>query len=180
MSTWKDAQRPGYFGARRDEIHAGYTERYGSGNWRLVWRIGEYTGNRRAATLLYSDAYAQFLEREAEVLDELVKAACEVYDDAPSTVGSGLDFEAQESPRTHLQDIAIRQSLVRLGRWFEGKELLQIRDSLGIHPLSMTLSPGRVPFHRRDLICQPELEGWWQAGSVESFYQSNKLLQVRS
>jgi hypothetical protein len=43
----------------------------------------------------------------------------------------------------------------------------------------MILSPGRVPFHRPDLIEKPELNGWWEKSSVESFYQSNRLLQKR-
>ena len=44
--------------------------------------------------------------------------------------------------------------------------------------LSWSKSPGRVPFHMPGVLLDPELEGWWQPGSVESFYQSNKVLQV--
>jgi hypothetical protein len=91
-----------------------------------------------------------------------------------------LDYTVQETGRTHVQDIAIRRVVARLGRQFEGDQLIQIRDALGDHPLSMALSPGQVPFHRPDVILLPEIEGWWLPGSVESFYQSNKLLQRRT
>ncbi len=93
-------------------------------------------------------------------------------------MNSGLDYTKQETKRTHIQDIAIRRSLIRLGKWFEGSELIRIRQEKGNHPLSMTLSPGRVPFHSPLLIIDPEIKGWWDSGTVESFYQSNRYLQV--
>jgi len=31
----------------------------------------------------------------------------------------------------------------------------------------------------KELIKKPELTGWWKPGSIESFYQSNKILQVK-
>jgi hypothetical protein len=129
--------------------------------------------------MLYEDAYLAHLQANQDQLLILVNGACDVYDDAPSNVTSGLDYQAQETSRTHLQDIAIRRCLVRLGHWFQGSELIRIRDDQGDHPLSLKLSPGRVLFHRPDLIILPELIGWWESGSVESFYQSNKQLQVR-
>lgn len=178
MTTWITVDRPGYFGRHRAERHAEYDERYEAGNWRLAWQIGDYVGGVEAAVAPYEDAYLAFLSSNVPVLEQLIIEAADVYDDAVSNVGCGLNYAAQETDRTHLQDIAIRRSLVRLGRWFRGSDLIQIRDSLGLHPLSLVLSPGRVPFHRPDLITQPELTGWWQPGSVEAFYQSNKLLQV--
>ena len=68
-----------------------------------------------------------------------------------------------------------------MGLWFRGKDLLQIRDSVGTHPLSMTLSPGKVPFHRPDLMLppfeRPTHELWYDLDSAEAFYQFNKYLQ---
>jgi hypothetical protein len=178
MTPWQTISRPGYFGRHRDERYAEYDLLYGPGCWRIVWQIGDFIGDVAAATMLYEDAYLAFLSSNTGVLATLVAEARDVYDDALTNIESRFDYAAQETNRTHLQDIAIRRCLVRLGRWFEGPELVQIRDSIGINPLSLTLSPGRVVFHRPDLIIQPELEGWWEAGSIESFYQSNKLLQA--
>ena len=180
MSEWQTVDRPGYFGRHRDERYLAYDAEYGAANWRLAWVAGDATGGVELAVMLYEDAYLDFLQHNPLVVEELVSEASDVYDDAPSNVASGLDYRAQETSRTHLQDIAIRRCLVRLGRRFEGSQLIRIRDRDGEHPLSLTLSPGRVPFHRHDLIIRPELEGWWQRGSVEAFYQSNKLLQVRA
>ena len=41
------------------------------------------------------------------------------------------------------------------------------------------LSPGVVPFHEPGSIAAPQLKGWWKSGTIESFWQSNKRLQVR-
>jgi hypothetical protein len=175
---WHTIERPGYFGKHRDERYAEYDARFGSGNWKVAWQIGAAVHDMLGATALYEDAYLAFLIANPDVCDLLVAEASDVYDDDPSNVTCGLDYTAQETSRTHLQDIAVRRSLVRMGRWFAGETLIRIRDSRGDHPLSMTLSPGRVPFHRPELIVQPELTGWWLPGSVEGFYQSNKVLQV--
>lgn len=178
---WETVERPGQFGRRRDQRRAEYDVRYGQGGWRIVWRIGRRLGSFAEAAMVYEDAYYQFLRDNPAVLAELANGASEVYDNDLSNIGSGLDYLRQESNLDHLQDIAIRRVLVRLGEEFRGREPLQIRHSVGRHPLSMVLSPGHVPFHRPEWIIQPELVLWWaEPGSVESFYQSNKLLQRRA
>ena len=179
MTRWITIDRPGYLGRHRNDRYAAYDEQYGASNWRLQWVAAAASGDVTVAVTWYEDAYMAFLSTHPEVVEQLAREASNVYDDAPSNVASGFDYRIQETGRTHLQDIAIRCCLVRLGHWFEGKELIRIRDSDGTHPLSLTLSPGRVPFHRPQWIMQPELAGWCQPGSVESFYQSNKCLQIR-
>ncbi len=180
MCRWQNQDRPGYLGKHRDAKQREWDEGFGPGNWRLVWQIGDNYFGVEAAIALYEDAYFRFLEENQAITQRLVREAGDVYDDNPSNVSCGLNYFPQETNRTHLQDIAIRRVLVRLGLWFQGMDLIQIRDDRGTHPLSLTLSPGRVPFHRPDLIVAPELEGWWQAGSVESFYQSNRWLQTKA
>ncbi|HSX14562.1 MAG TPA: hypothetical protein VLE72_01460 [Candidatus Saccharimonadales bacterium] len=177
--NWHSIERPGYLGKHRDERHQEWTRLYRAANWRLAWQIGGHYFEIEAAIALYEDAYFNFMG-SSPVTEELIRVACDVYDDSPSNIKCGLSYFPQETNRTHLQDVAIRRALVRLGRWFEGEALIQIRDDRGEHPLSLTLSPGRVPFHRPDLMIQPELAGWWQPGSVESFYQSNRWLQVKT
>ncbi len=179
-TQWVTIERPGYFGARRDAVHADLDARHGPENWRLAWIVDGEPFSREQMTMLYEDSYFAFLSRETDILEQLLREACDVYDDQPSNVHSGLDYAIQETDRTHVQDIAIRRVVARLGRVFSGDQLIRIRDKDGNHPLSMTLSPGHVPFHRRDLLMTPEITGWWQPQSVESFYQSNKVLQIRS
>jgi hypothetical protein len=186
MVGWVNEARPGYFGREREQRRQEYDAQYGVGRWRIVWQIGERVGGFGEVVMLYEDAYVLYLTQRIDLLDQLIAEAAEVYDDAPSNVASGLDYTAQETAQTHLQDIAIRRSLVRLGRVFRGSRLIQIRGAAAtppVHPLSLELFPARVPFHRLDWICRPYMEGWWtregSATSVEGFYQSNKLLQVR-
>lgn len=179
MDEWITVERPGYLGARREAEYKEWDTTYGKGNWRLAWKAGESTVQFLGACALYEDAYFAFLCNNPLILHQLIHEASDVYDDELSNVRSGLDYTKQETPRTHLQDIAIRRCLVRMGAWFRGPQLLRIRSTEGTHALSLILSPGRVPFHRPDLVEQPELQGWWDPESTESFYQSNKILQVR-
>lgn len=177
---WEFIERPSYSGKHRNERHKRYDEEYGKGNWRIVWQLRnglilDFLG----ICALYEDAYHEFLLIHPTVLDQLINEASNVYDDEPNNVESGLNYLNQETIRTHIQDIAIRNSLIRMGKWFQGEELIRIRDVKGTHPFSMTLSPGRVPFHLKALIKKPEVEGWWKPGSVEAFYQSAKIFQVR-
>lgn len=190
MTTWKNLERPGYLGAFRDQRIAQWNEKFGVGNWRLGWCLSSLD-NRLGWTVdsisidfigacaLYEDAYFEFMKQNPSLVEVLCSEASEVWDDAISNIASGLDYTKQETKHTHIQDIAIRRCLVRLGRAFSGRERIQIRDEVGEHSLSMTLSPGRVPFHQPDWIYTPEVVGWWLPGSVEAFYQSNKFLQIR-
>ena len=181
---WETIQRPGFFGKRRDLINGGFDLDYGPGNWRIAWQIGDRVGGFAEAVMLYEDSYFEFLSARPELTSYLTSDASDVYDDSLTNIASGIDYARQESIRTHLQDIAIRRSLVRLGMAFRGLKPVQIRHQWGeapIHPLGYLLSPSTVPFHRRDLLVEPLLEGWWSevggVRSVEGFYQSNKLLQ---
>jgi hypothetical protein len=120
-----------------------------------------------------------FLQQHSEIVEELTMVASDVYDDNMSNVASGFNYLKQETNRTHIQDIAIRKVISKLGKTFRGNQLIQIRQEVGNHPLSVTLSPGRVPFHQQRRIRLPWLTGWWKPGSVECWYQSNKILQIR-
>lgn len=179
---------PGYFGAKRDQKVAEYDNDFGSGNWAFAWLLGDelrsQTVNYEMACELYELSYYHYLNDNPEILHELVLAAGNVYDDAPSNVQSGFDYNHQETNRTHIQDIAIRNAVYKLGRCFEGRELVQIRGKEG-HSLSKVLSPGVVPYHNPIMISTPsnldELysKRWWKEGSVEDFYQRNKRIIVK-
>lgn len=176
--VWYPYDRPGYFGAKRDEKQAAFDEKFGPNNWRLGWLFGGHIISWLGACAIYEDAYYEFLRSNDKVLKKLLKTASDVYDDYPSNVESGLAYDIQETDRTHIQDIAIRNCLFRLHLKFGGNKLVQIQGQ-STHQIGRLLSPGRVPFHLSSLIIQPQLKGWWQNNSVESFYQSNKFLLVR-
>jgi hypothetical protein len=176
---WKTIKRPGYSGKHKNELHRLYNKIYGKNNWRTAWIVNKIIFSREEIILLYEDSYYIFLKKHQRILQQLLSEAKNVYDDAVSNISSGLDYCKQETNRTHYQDISIRRCVLRFGLKFKGNKLIQIRDYKGEHPLSLKLSPGRIPFHMKELIKKPELTGWWKPGSIESFYQSNKILQVK-
>ena len=179
LVRWIDVGRPGYLGKHRDEKYAEWDFKYGKGNWRLAWMVGFGYVDFLQMCKHYEESYYKFLKGCGDTLDKLVHTASDIYDDSPTNTHSGLDYTKQETNRTHIQDIAIRNAVRRLGRVFEGKKLVQIRDREGSEILSVTLSPGTVPFYDPEMIVRPQLHGWWTKDSIESFYQSNKTLQLK-
>ena len=172
--------RPGYLGKHKVKMHEEWNNKFGLGNWRLVWKWGKNYLDFVEACKVYEEAYFLYLKSNSDVLAELIEVAADVYDDAVSNIQSGFDYTKQETNRTHIQDISIRNVVHRLGRKFEGDKLIQIRHDRGEHKLSMTLSPGIVPFHKPQNIIKPWLTGWWEPGTVECFYQSNRILQFKA
>lgn len=185
-SDWRNVERPGYFGKRRDTMYVRYDAEYGPGNWRLVWVVRGFQDApdltfdfAQACKVLYEESYVRYLIDRPSDLDFICEFV-NCIDNSPTNVHSGLDYTIQEASSTHIQDIAVRNVLDRLGRKFTGKreELLIIRsaDSNGFR-----FGPGNVPFYAPDAVTQPsKCPSWAQPFSVEDFWQSNKWLQVRA
>jgi hypothetical protein len=185
---WKlvDNTSPGYVGQRRNALWAERDIHYGKGNWQTIWLVAGHYFEYQEACSLYEDAYLEYFKKRPELLEFLLEEASDVYDDDPSNVESGLDYSKRGDIRTHIQDIAIRNCVKRFGREFKGSRLIQIRDRIGEHPLSLALSPGQVPFHKPDLVSNPDnlaeirSKAWWLPLSVEDFYQRAKRLVVKA
>lgn len=183
MNSWVEVmfQETGTPASRkRDNKRAGLDELFGEGNWGKAWHYGERIIGREDAYALYEEAYYRHLKNNPLLLEWLCTTASDVYDNSPSNVDSGLDYSIQEMPGTHMQDIAVRRSLVRLGRRFEGDHLVEIR---GKKYEGYRLNPGQVPFHEPDEIW-PDLNEttreftWWLPDSIEAFWQMNKAVFV--
>jgi hypothetical protein len=190
MNGWIKWTRPGFFGRRKDEIAAALDSAHGPGNWKLAWaalgpciRMDGMPVHleeclypyEQACKLFYEESYFRHFRDQKQVLDDICSYG-ECYDNDVENVGSGRDYTVQRAYSTHIQDIAVRNVLDRLGRKFSGPpgRLLQIRgkDSDGFR---LGLGPGQVPFYDRSLIAVPSLAPKWaQPGSVEDFWQSNK------
>ncbi|MDD3774132.1 MAG: hypothetical protein PHW50_02540 [Patescibacteria group bacterium] len=180
ICNWTDIGCPGYLGKHRDEKYVAWDEQYGKNNWRLMWIWGQMYIDFLGVCAIYEDAYYEFLSRHEDILSMLIADACEIYDDQPSNIFSGFDYTNQETNRTHIQDIAIRRCLRRMGQNFVGNQFMRIRQEKGNHKLSILLSPGNVPFHKKMFIVNPQITPkWWKPNSVESFYQSNRVLQLK-
>lgn len=180
ISSWIVKGPAGYAGARRDALVRANDKAFGPGQWAIAYQWGERVVDRAFALGLYEDAYVEHLRATPGDLEWLLETASNVYDTAESNVASGLDYAVQETAATHLQDIAVRRAVARLGRTFGGTRLVQIR---GHESEGYRLNPGRVPFHHPDKIrrddAAPPLPGdWCLPDSIEAFWQLNKVLVV--
>ena len=165
--------RPGYAGSRGRKRRKRLDRLLGEDGWRSMHVWEGTLLDRAGATLLYEEAYYHHIARDPELQAWLERFA-EVYDNDKSNLGSGCDYAVQEASSTHLQDIAIRRVMLRLGLRFKGYVgLLEVR---GKRSLGYRLNPGKVPFHQPGAILQPAIDGWWEPGSIEDFWQSNKVL----
>lgn len=187
LNEWQQLndESTGYLGEKRNYEYGLRNQKYGKGNWAMGWLCGGNVLEYEEVCQLYEDAYYEYLKFRPELVDYLVANASDVYDDEEANVQSGTDYSKRGKIRTHIQDIAIRRSMMRLGKSFEGDRIIQIRDKMGKDPISKTLSPGQVPFHRLDLITTPSnlefvhRKRWWLLGSVEDFYQRNKRIFIK-
>ncbi|MBT3397695.1 hypothetical protein HOA55_03085 [archaeon] len=178
---WETIERPGYLGKKRDEVVSNWNEQFGKNNWRLTYQWNNEIVSREFAIQLYEDGYCEFFKKNLDILEWLVSSYSDVYDTATSNVKSKFDYTRQETPNKHIHDIAVRKSVARLGKEFQGEDLLHIRW-LGSD--GMMLNPGVVPFHMPELIVPGEVKDyggkgtWWYEKTIEDFYQRNKVLQV--
>ena len=174
------AKQIGYFGSYKNSIYKGLDKRFGNGNWRLAWQVGERFLPFEKAAEEYGEAYYQHLLKNSDIVNYLVTHAKDVYDNAETNVDSGFDYTHQENGSTHLQDIAIRRAIAKMGKSFYGNELIEIRPK-SKDLVGRQLSPGTVPFHKPELILPTDvtIKRWWQEGSTEAFYQNNKCLQAK-
>ncbi|MEK6905623.1 MAG: non-canonical purine NTP pyrophosphatase [Nanoarchaeota archaeon] len=175
MSEWIRVGRPGALGSRKQEVLANYDQLYGKDNWRLGWDVNGISVDVHGALALYEDAYFQHFQQYPGELHSIASNYANVYDNNPSNVDSGFDYSKQEFEGNHFQDIAIRRCLIREGLWFTGAGLLEIR----MKGAGKLWSPSKIPFHKPELIQKQEIPGWWKPGSVESWYQSTKYLEVK-
>jgi hypothetical protein len=176
--TWRTVERPGYFGKKRDEVYKQFDEKFGKENSRIMWQWNGNTIPFIVACQIYEDGYYADSFRREKVWKELASIAKDVYDHQESDVKSGLDYLVQNGNAMHLQDIAVRRVMLRRGYKFEGYILVQIRDHKEYW--GQTLSPGKIPFHLPELIVVPHLGlKWWDYNSIEDFWQSNKILQIK-
>lgn len=183
MPEWKTIGRPGFFGRRKAQKVADLNRLHGVDNWRLVWHLsGREEGAREFLTAckdFYEESYWLWFQERPEEVDRVCSYG-ECIDNAPTNVASGIDYSVQEASSTHIQDIAVRNVLARLGRRFEGPSdrilVIRSRDSDGY-----VYGPGNIPFMAPNLIEQPsKCPAWANTGSVEDFWQSNKFLQIRT
>ncbi len=177
--------RPGHLGSRRNEKYVEWNSRYGENtdrepHWELKWAWENgLLVPEPVAWSIYEDAYCCYAEKSPGRWRRLLRRARDIYDSGLSNLGA-TDYSKQEGDSNHYQDIAVRRVAAMMGWSFEGDRYIQIRHH---HTeFGRKFSPGKVEFHRPDLILRPRPDWWrvwWDDKTVEDWYQSNKLLLVR-
>jgi len=183
-SEWKTIARPGWFGEAKSEKLAAFNREYGEGNWRIRHQLGPRLLDFTEAVRLYELCYElHFLNPHNRYLwTNLFRIASEVWTEEEKDIESGLDYSIQQAKAPHYEDVAIRIIMQRYGQSFKGNRPIRIRadspDAVGI-----ALSSIHVPFIFPEFIEAPFVEIlWWNRhkGSLEEFWHTNKVLQVRA
>ncbi|MHA1126096.1 MAG: aminoacyl-tRNA hydrolase [Candidatus Heimdallarchaeota archaeon] len=177
IDDWAILGRPGFAGKQKRQKRKELLDKYGEGNWKIAHLYDGKLLSREDALIHFENSYQKFFESNPELLEWLLQTAKDIYDNQETNVNSGLDYSIQETEDAHLHDIAIRRVLQKMDKEFQGDSLLQIR---GENSDGFILSTGQVPFYEPKLIQKKQLKGWWGKNSIESYWQSNKVLAVKT
>ncbi|MHA1186179.1 MAG: aminoacyl-tRNA hydrolase [Candidatus Heimdallarchaeota archaeon] len=177
IDDWAILGRPGFAGKQKIQKRKELLDKFGESNWKIAYLYEDNLLSREEALIHFENSYQKFFEDNPEILEWLLQTATDIYDNQESNVNSGLDYSIQETEDAHLHDIAIRRVLQKMGKAFQGESLLQIR---GENSDGFILSTGQVPFYEPKLIQRKQLKGWWGKNSIESYWQSNKVLSVKT
>lgn len=176
----------GSSGAVRDEKIREFDTAYGKDGWTLAWKgvnpangFVTYLEFEDACKVFYEAAYVQLLSKWRTGLD-FVCSYGGVHRQRPDQhqLGARLQ-EAGGGGHPHPGHRgAERAGPARDEVRGAGGRVLVIH---GVGSSGAFLSPGLVPFGHPETIVQPSLcPKWALPGSVEDFWQSNKVLMVKS
>jgi len=198
---WKTVESPGYFGSSRDSSIAWWNEKYGEENWRIAWETKDQIIMNFDDVFwnIYVPGYAEYFRIHSDEARLITSAHSFTYDKEIITREEAFAPRAlYEIPgkANQFHHVALNIALEwHLGFPFRGKRPLQVREPKysavvsenatvallqAAHPVALAWkwSPGRIPTIRMDLV-EKSIAGWWQPGSIEDFYQSTKVLQVK-
>jgi hypothetical protein len=185
-SDWVTMKRPGWFGEVKDEMLRGYDEEYGAGNWRIRHQLGPRLLGLEEALRIYELCYElHFLNPHTRYLwTNLFQIARDVWTEEESDIESGVDYAIQKAKAPHYEDVSIRIIMQKYQQQFKGDKMIRIRaDSKEV--VGVALSSIHIPFifpkFMQPTFSFPETL-WWNRheGSLEYFWHSNKILQVRN
>ena len=155
----------GYMGKDRDRIIRSFYKRAGKGNWFWAFRAGKRLYSWELGMQLYEDAYWNFFRKNVGRLKELVENYYDVMVYERDDLDAKLSYKDRQKSKDYFQDIAIRRSLIRMGVWFKGKEILKISKS--------RFNDGKIPFHLPNLIRTPDA-----SKSTRSWLDSNRMIVI--
>ena len=110
---WIPVGLPGFSGAEKARWNALLTERFGADGWRISHVVRGEIVPRAVAILEYEEAYRRYLHDRPELVNFLVEACGNVYDDNPTNVYDN-DYEQPHTAMNHYQDISVRRVIAEL------------------------------------------------------------------
>ena len=110
---WIPVGLPGFSGAEKARWNALLTERFGADGWRISHVVRGEIVPRSVAILEYEEAYRRYLHDRPELVNFLVEACGNVYDDNPTNVYDN-DYEQPHTAMNHYQDISVRRVIAEL------------------------------------------------------------------
>ena len=110
---WIPVGLPGFSGAEKARWNALLTERFGTDGWRISHVVRGEIVPRAVAILEYEEAYRRYLHDRPELVNFLVEACGNVYDDNPTNVYDN-DYEQPHTAMNHYQDISVRRVIAEL------------------------------------------------------------------
>lgn len=186
---WVTIARPGYLGSRRDEMYAQWNEEYGESNWRITWV--DATGREHdfdSIFQVYVHGYINYFIDHPDEAEFIARNFSYAYDETPITREQAFDPYAlvgKPGVSNQFHHAALNVAMQTLDYRFSGSEPLQVRIGKPgtppeTWPSGWRWNPGDIPCAMPEWIPNVKNEKkWWSGGSVEDFYQSSKVLQVR-
>lgn len=112
-AIWIPVGLPGFSGAEKARWNALLSERYGTDGWRISHVVRGKIVPRAVAIIEYEEAYRRYLRERPDLVNFLVEACGNVYDDNPSNVFDD-DYEQPHTAMNHYQDISVRRVIAEL------------------------------------------------------------------
>ncbi len=179
-----------YQGKKKDREEVAWDQKYGHDNWRIAWDLpngerwdyldvfeNEYVAGYEKYFFLHPDEAVYLTENFAYAYDKGIVDSCRAYDP--------VSLYNRPGHPNQFHHAALNLALRRL-RPFKGTEPIQVREGRPgtpreTWPKGWRWSPGRIPSANPALITPPREipDRWWRKGTIEDFYQSNKVLVVR-
>lgn len=147
----------------RDKFISSVNKQVGKGNWYWCFKAGKRLYSWQWGMQLYEDAYYKFISSDISLVKELVSYS-NVFEINRHDVDSKADYKHQQHSADHVQDIAIRRCLIRLGVWFKGREILDLNSSKFNH--------SKITFHLPHLINDKKSK------TIQSWLDNNRMIVI--
>jgi len=188
---WEFVRYPGRLGKKRDFIYRQWDDEFGEGNWRIGWRLpNETTLSYEEIFEEYVRSYEAYFREHSDEARNICKTYAYAYDRDEIDLEIAFDRNAlidKPGIQNQFHHVALNIALTdRLGYVFQGDKPLKVRAGRPDQPVEEwpeghRWQPGNIPYEHPEYIREDYeiVDKWINPGSVEAFYQANKVLQVK-